>query len=274
MVKDSIEAAAQIIAKAKYAIAYTGAGISAESGIPTFRDPGGIWDRFDPGEIGTTGGLVEFAMHHPERIRDFLRESVATFEKADPNPGHYGLVELEEMGILRSVVTQNIDDLHSIAGNTRVFEVHGNLYRFRCTSCDWMEKYNREEILGKVKSVLDAEPFSLQGLLEGIPKCDCMSLMRPDVVMFGEAVQQLAESYGEAQRSDVIIVLGTSGAVWPAAEIPYEGRRTKSKIIEINPTENAFREITDVYIQDLSGMAMPKIIERVRDLLGEGGSQG
>jgi NAD-dependent deacetylase len=93
-------------------------------------------------------------------------------------------------------------------------------------------------------------------------------------VMFGEAVQQLSESYKEAQRSDVIIVLGTSGVVWPAAEIPYEGRRTKSKIIEINPTENAFREITDVYIQDLSGKAMPKIIERVRDLLREGGSLG
>lgn len=273
MLEDAIESAAQIIARANYAMAYTGAGISAESGIPTFRDPGGIWDRFDPEEVGSPGGIMGFAMQHPERIRDFLMESLATFEKADPNPGHYGLVELEEMGILKSVVTQNIDDLHAIAGNTRVYEVHGNLYRFRCTSCDWMEKYDREEILGKVKGVLNQEPFSIQGLLEGLPQCDCSGIMRPDVVMFGEEVQQLAKSYAEAQRADVIIVLGTSGVVWPAAGVPYEGKKSRAKIIEINPTESAFQDITDVYIKDLSGKVMPKIIERVRDLLDEGRAQ-
>jgi NAD-dependent deacetylase len=266
MYEDAIEAAAQIIARANYAIAFTGAGISAESGIPTFRDPGGIWDRFDPSEVGTPEGTLQFAMRHPERIREFLEESVAIFEKAEPNPGHHGLVELEEMGILKSVVTQNIDDLHSIAGNTKVFEVHGNLYRFRCTSCDWKNKFSREEILGKVKSAFHEESFTLEGLLAVLPKCDCAGLMRPDVVMFGEEVQQLSESHREAQLSDVIIVLGTSGVVWPAARVPYDGKKKNSKIIEINPTENAFRDITDVYVKDLSGTAMPKIMERVRGL--------
>lgn len=266
MSEGPIEAAARIIARADYAVAFTGAGVSAESGIPTFRDPGGIWDRFDSDEVGTAEGIVQFAMRHPDRIREFLKESVATFEKANPNPGHYGLVELEKMGILKSVVTQNIDDLHSIAGNTRVFEVHGNVYRFRCTSCGRMRKHSREEILGKLKGVLDEEPFSIQALLGALPKCDCTGLMRPDVVMFGEAVQQLPESYREARLSDVIIVLGTSGIVWPAAGVPYEGKKGSSKIIEINPTENAFRDITDVYVKDLSGAAMPKIIELVRGL--------
>lgn len=266
MDEGSIEAAAQIIARANYAVAFTGAGISAESGIPTFRDPGGIWDRFDPQEVSTPEGTVQFAMRHPERICEFLKESVATLEKADPNPGHYGLVELEKMGVLKSVITQNIDDLHSIAGNTRVFEVHGNLYRFRCTSCGGAKKFSREEIIGEVKGVLDEEAFSIEGLLAALPKCDCTGLMRPDVVMFGEAVQQLSESHREAQLSDVIIVLGTSGIVWPAAMVPYEGKKRNSRIIEINPTENAFRDITDVYVKDLSGEVMPKIVELVRDL--------
>ncbi|MBW2062033.1 MAG: NAD-dependent protein deacylase [Deltaproteobacteria bacterium] len=266
MHQDSIEAAAEIIAKANYAVAFTGAGISAESGIPTFRDPGGIWDRFDPGELGTAGGAMQFAQRHPERIREFLIESVATFEKAEPNPAHHGLAELEKMEILQGVVTQNIDDLHSMAGNTRVFEVHGNLYRFRCTSCGVVQKFSRQEILSRVKRALSEEPFSMQTLLAALPQCDCQGLMRPDVVMFGEAVQQVPESYREAQLSDVIIVLGTSGVVWPAAGVPYEAKKTDSKIIEINPSENAFRDITDVYVKDLSGAAMPKIIERVRNL--------
>jgi NAD-dependent deacetylase len=264
MTEGSLENAAQIISKANYAVAFTGAGISAESGIPTFRDPGGVWDRFDPVEAGTTEGMVQVAMRQPERIRDFLRESLATFEKAEPNPGHYGLAELEKMGILKSVVTQNIDDLHSIAGNTRVFEVHGNLYRFRCMSCGRLKKPSREEILGNMKNVLAEEPFSLHGLLVALPQCDCTGFMRPDVVMFGEAVQQVPESFNEARLSDVIIVLGTSGVVMPAAGVPYEGKKTNSKIIEINPTENAFRDITDVYVKDQSGLAMPKIIELIK----------
>jgi len=267
MVKeDSIREAARIIAGANYAIAFTGAGISAESGIPTFRDPGGIWDRFDPGEIGSAGGIADFTLRHPERMREFLSDSAVTFEKAAPNPGHLGLVELEKMGILKSVVTQNIDDLHSIAGNSKVLEVHGNLYRFRCLSCGHKVKKDREEILAKMKNALDEQNFSIQGLLDAFPQCDCAGLMRPDVVMFGEAVQQLSQSYRETLLSDVVIVLGTSGVVYPAAGVPYEAKKNNARIIEINPTENAFREITDVYIKELSGAAMPKIIEAVRRL--------
>ena len=263
MFNDPIEAAAQIIAPANYVIAFTGAGMSAESGIPTFRDPGGIWDRFDPAEVGTPDGIMAFAIQNPEQLRDFLKESLATFEKAEPNPGHHGLAELEKMGLLKSVITQNIDDLHSIAGNTRVFEVHGNLYRFRCTSCQATQKFDREDILGKVNPALSDTSFNFSGLLDVLPKCSCMGLMRPDVVMFGEAVLQMRESHVEAHKSDVILILGTSGIVYPAAGIPSEGKRTDSRIIEINPTENAFRDITDIYIQDSSARAMPKIVKRV-----------
>ena len=261
-----IESAAKIIAETKYAVAFTGSGISAESGIPTFRDPGGIWDRFDPAEIGTAEGAVQLAMRYPERMREFLSESLAIFERAEPNPGHLGLAELEKMGILKSVVTQNIDDLHGIAGNRKVFEVHGNLYRFRCTTCGAKKKVEREGILQTVKPVLEREPFSLQGLLDVLPKCECTGFMRPDVVMFGEAVQYLEESYREAQLSDVVIVLGTSGVVYPAAGVPYEAKRHGARVIEINPTENAFRDITDVYIKATSGEGLPKVVEMVKGL--------
>jgi len=262
----TIEEAAEIIAKGKHVIAFSGAGISAESGIPTFRDPGGLWDKFDPGEIGTTPGILQFAMRHPERIRDFLRETVKTFKKADPNPGHLGLVELEKMGILHSVVTRNIDDLHSIAGNTKVYEVHGNLYRFRCMNCGATEKQNRDDVLERVNEILDHEPFNPADLLKAMPVCSCGGLMRIDVVMFGEAVQEMPESYGEARSSDVVIVLGTSGVVWPAAGVPYEAKQSGAKVININPTVDAFQDITDVHIQAASGETMPQIIDLVKEL--------
>ena len=266
MYDKAIESAARIIAEAKYAVAFSGAGMSAESGIPTFRDPGGIWDRFDPAEVGTSEGIIQLAMRQPERIRDFLLEAVDTFEKADPNPGHYGLAELEKMGILHSVVTQNIDDFHTIAGNTRVFEVHGNLYRFRCLSCGKAEKHTRDEVLAKVNDVLDAPNFEVQNLLEIVPQCMCGGIMRPDVVMFGEAVQQMGESYNEARSCDVMLVLGTSGVVWPAAGVPYEAAKAKAKVVEINPTTSAFSDISDVWVEAPSGEAMPRIMDLVKEL--------
>jgi NAD-dependent deacetylase len=250
-------------------VAFTGAGISAESGIPTFRDPGGLWDRYDPDEIGTLPGMIKFARRNPEGVRDLIAESVATFSKAEPNPGHYGLADLEKMGILKSVVTQNVDDLHGIAGNTNVFEVHGSMYRFKCLSCSRTQKHRREDILGPVNEALAAEPFTVEGLIQALPSCECGGFMRPDVVMFGEAVQQLMESFMEARSADVILVLGTSGMVWPAAGVPYEGKKSQAKVIEINPTMNAFRDITDVYIQGLSGEAMPLIIEEIKKIRDE-----
>ena len=269
MSEDSIKQAARIIAEAKYAVAYTGAGMSAESGIPTFRDPGGIWDRFDPDEIGTSGGLMSFAAKNPERIREFLRESVNTFKRAEPNPGHYSLSDLEKMGTLKSVVTQNIDALHTIAGNTRVFEVHGNLYRFRCISCGHQVKIAREDILDRISEVLNSDAFSLELLLKALPSCGkCSNIMRPDVVMFGEAVLEMEESIREAHRADAVIILGTSGIVYPAAFVPIEAKKSNAKVIEINPTENAFRGITDVYVRQSSGTTLPQIVEHVRRMRG------
>jgi len=210
---------------------------------------------------------MAFAARNPERIREFLRESVNTFKSAEPNPGHYSLSDLEKMGILKSVITQNIDALHTIAGNTRVFEVHGNLYRFRCTSCGYTEKFVREDILERMREVLDSHSFSLDLLLGALPSCGkCSKIMRPDVVMFGEPVLEMGESMREARQADVVIIMGTSGVVYPAASVPIEGKRSNAKIIEVNPTENAFRGITDVYIRRSTGTALPQIVEQVRHI--------
>lgn len=196
-------------------------------------------------------------------------ESVNTFKRAEPNPGHYSLSDLEKMGILKSVITQNIDTFHTMAGNTRVFEVHGNLYRFRCTSCGYQVKIVREDILERMSDVLNSDVFDLQLLLGALPTCGkCSQIMRPDVVMFGEAVLQMEESMKEARRADVVIIMGTSGIVYPAASVPIEAKRSKAKIIEINPTENAFKGITDVYVRQSSGTALPQIVEQVRRMKG------
>ncbi len=262
-----ISRAAEIVAKAKNLVAFSGAGVSAESGIPTFRDPGGIWDRFDPDEVGTTGGMLSAAAKNPEAIRSFLSETVETFEKAQPNPGHFALAELERMKILRSVITQNIDDLHSQAGNTRVFEVHGNLYRQRCLSCDKKIKLTKEEYLSKARSVLiEAKEFDLSNLLTLMPVCECGSSMRPDVVMFGEAVQVVPESIQEASTCDAMLILGTSGVVYPAASLPRYAREAGAKIIDINPREHPFADISDVVISEKTGAALPRILEEVKKI--------
>jgi NAD-dependent deacetylase len=266
---DLYEAAAKLLARAKHAIAFTGAGISAESGIPTFRDPGGIWDQFDPDEFGTAEGILSLAQREPERIRRFLLNVVSIFEGARPNPAHDSLSELEKRGILNTIVTQNIDNLHSDAGNLSVFEVHGSLFRARCTRCGRRYPLPKAALLRKARELLsDPASFRLEKVLTILPACDCGSITRPDVVMFGEPVQQLNQSFRAATSSDVMLVLGTSGVVYPAAALPHQAHQAGAKIIEINSSENCYSAISEVYIKEPTGQAMPKVMERLRNLCG------
>ena len=163
-------------------MAFTGAGVSAESGIPTFRDPGGLWDRFSPDDFGTGGLSMLTGLSSVGR--EFLQEMLDTFSQAGPNPGHLALAELEGMGILRSVITQNVDNLHIEAGNTKVIEVHGNFYRFRCLVCGERFKLQREELLSLMRRIAEASgELDLQGL---IPTCRCGGIARIDAVGFGK----------------------------------------------------------------------------------------
>jgi len=261
---DLYRQAAEIIAAGKRVAAFSGAGMSAESGIPTFRDPGGIWDQFDADEIGTSSGLIETALKNPELIRRFLGQALDTFERSLPNAGHSGLAELEKLGRLRVVITQNIDNLHRDAGNSNVIEVHGNVYRARCLACGRKQPADKAQIHRKLRALLSAERLDLVALAKLFPACPCGSPTRPDVVMFGEPVQQLHEAYAEAASCDVMLVLGTSGAVYPAAALPHEASQHGAKLIEINPTENCFHPITDIFIREKTGAGIPRLVEKVK----------
>lgn len=262
---DLIGKAAEIIQGTRKLVAFSGAGMSAESGIPTFRDPGGLWDRFDPEEIGTGSGLLNALMRIPEKIRALLNETIATFSAAKPNPGHLALYTLESMGILRSIITQNVDNLHGEAGNTRVIEVHGNLYRFRCLSCGRKNTFPRAELFARVRQALESiRSFELPAVMTLLPQCSCGGRMRPDVVMFGESVQNLPEAFSEAESCEVMLVLGTSGVVFPAAALPERAKYAGAKVIEINPGMSSYRGIADIHIQKKTGEALPLIVERIQ----------
>jgi NAD-dependent deacetylase len=251
------ERAAGLVAGSKRAVGFTGAGISAESGIPTFRDPGGVWDKFS---------LSNMIMR-PHKIRQNLLEAVDTLEAAEVNPAHVALKDLEDMGIIKAVITQNIDELHNMAGSTNVIEVHGNLYRSRCKSCGRREKLTRDQALARIRSRLQERFLNPIRLIRAYPRCRCGGKTRPDVVNFGEPVQDLPEAFQASVSCDLMIILGTSGKVYPCARLPYEARKRNAKIIEINPTENAFSDITDVFIMAKAGEGMAMLVEETRKMI-------
>ncbi len=270
---EKLEKAAAIISSSGRLVAFTGAGVSEESGIPTFRDPGGLWDRFDPYELG--GGDVFAALARgsgfTHRAADFLEEMIEVMERAEPNPGHRALVELERMGILRSVITQNIDDLHGRAGNSRVIEVHGNAYRMLCLYCGRRFMMEKEELfrLGRdVVRMLRKE--DLAGVIARISLCECGGPCRLDVVGFGEPVQRMGEAIHEARTCDCLLILGTSGEVFPANTIPSRAREAGARVIEINATKCCFPGLVDVGIVGKTGAVLPRIVEMVSRYRGSG----
>lgn len=266
---NEISRAAGILLKAKRAAAFCGSGISAESGIATFRDPGGIWDRLDLAEVGTPDGLMSVLMNDPGRLMPVFMELLDAFEKADANPGHAALAGLERMGVLRTVITQNIDNLQNEAGSGDVIEVHGNLFRMVCSGCGAVKKYDRKPLIADIKRKLSLVKYhSLAELVALVPRCGaCGSLARPDVVMFGEAVKDLDRAFGASRDCDTMLVLGTSGIVYPAAALPYEAKQRGASIIVINPNENAFFDISDVYVPMKTGEALPAIVKMMKGMM-------
>lgn len=261
-----IEPAARIIAASRRILAFCGAGISAESGISTFRDPGGLWDQIDPWEAGTPEGLLLAIERKSDVLKPLFSDIINSFLSAEPNPGHLALAELEAMGKMQSVITQNVDDLHAEAGSTRVIDVHGNLFRMRCLSCSSIRKFERKPFVKEFRSAFQSLPsFSLSNLISIAPKCEkCGYAMRPDVVMFGEMVQGMQECFQLVRQCDAMLVLGTSGVVYPVAQFPSMAKEVGAAVIVINPTENAFAGVSDVYIPQKTGEALPAILDGLR----------
>jgi NAD-dependent deacetylase len=205
-----------------------------------------MWEKFDPAEYATIGAFLR----DPEKVWEMLAEMIGVLERACPNPAHFGLAELERRGILRSVITQNVDGLHQAAGSRNVIEFHGNPWELACLSCG--SRYPSR------KRIADT----------GIPpRCDCGAILKPDVVLFGEPIPWSAQedSDAEARACAVLLVVGTSAQVAPACDIPRIAKEEGAFIIEINPEKTSLTAaVTDLHIEGTASSAIAVILEEVR----------
>ena len=281
--EELIQRAAFDLSNSHYAIALTGAGISTESGIPDFRGPQGVWTKNPAAERAAYLGYQRFQ----EDPRGWWHERMASnnpsneMEVAIPNAGHYALVEMENLGLLKSVITQNVDALHEKAGSKNLLEYHGNRDKLRCTACGM--RFYKEE-------------FELEKLLQEDklpPHCpDCWGLVKTDGVGFGEPIpsEVANRSLEEAWRCDLILICGTSAVVYPFAQLPRIAKQRlvevesetssgiysvdrvpATKIVEINaePTPLTFEGISDYIIQGKTGEILPRIIDEAKKLINE-----
>jgi NAD-dependent deacetylase len=251
-----IEKAAKILKQANNIVAFTGAGISVESGIPDFRSKGGLWSRFDPELYASYWTFVE-SPHYYWNLEKELSKMIGDVK---PNPAHYALAELEKMGKLKAIITQNIDMLHQAAGNTvPILELHGSSQAGRCIKCG--KKYTREQIVQKMNTIKDPQSD------KEVPRCDsCKGLVKFDIVLFGEnlpmGVLNKAEKY--AMECDCMLVIGSSLAVAPANMIPGIAREVGAKLIVINLDDTIIDSSADVHLLEKAGVILPKIIEKMK----------
>ena len=246
MTDELITRAASDIVKGKKVVALTGAGMSVESGIAPFRGKGGIWEKYDPVEYA----YIDVLRTDPGKTWILLSEMQKEILKSKPNPGHLSLAELERLGFLSSIITQNVDGLHHEAGNKNVIEFHGNHRQAYCMEC---------------RKQIKSEEISLETLP---PRCDCGGVVRPDVVFFGEAIppEALTKSNQETRSCKVMLVIGTSAEVQPAASLPDIAKSSGATIIEINIEETGFTDYTsDYFIKGKAGEILPKIVNKVKD---------
>ena len=240
-----IDFASGLIARLRTAdrvVALSGAGMSAESGVPTFRDAlTGLWANFDPRELATPAAFAR----NPKLVWDWYAERRAQLAQVVPNAGHRALAELETRVAECLVATQNVDGLHARAGSRRVVELHGNLARVKCS--------RGGRIVEQWNEPADGMP----------PRCErCGAYLRPDVVWFEEMLPDAAlrEAEDAARRCDVLLVIGTSGEVYPAAALPGYAKQRGARVVEINPGETPLSSLADDRIRAPSGVALPALL--------------
>lgn len=224
----------------KNCVVLSGAGISAESGIPTFRSKGGLWEKYDP----TVYASIEVFRKDPSKYWEIRGDFIKNYDRYQPNAAHRALSELEKMGIIRQVITQNIDGLHKKAGSQNVIEIHGSLREIYCLQC------SKEYLAPRVP---EGSP----------PYCACGGVLKPNTVLFGEQLppEALEKAGLESQTCKIMLVIGTSAVVYPAASLPSIAKQHGAKIIEIN-IENAFAE-ADYVILEQAGTAMARLLDEI-----------
>ena len=235
-----------MICSSKMTLALTGAGISVESGIPDFRSAGGLWSKYNPDEYATISAFTE----DPEKVWMMLREMQELLSKAKPNKAHLGMGELERLGLLHCIITQNVDSLHQAGGAENVIEYHGHS---RTLSCLWCGNgYTAEEKRG-----------------EYLPKCRCGQILKPDVVLFEETipVDHLNRSFQLVSFAQVLMVVGTSAVVSPANTIPVSAKQNGAKLIEINIERTHLTDsLTDVFIQGEAGKMIEALVTETKKM--------
>ncbi|MCK4596038.1 NAD-dependent deacylase [candidate division WOR-3 bacterium] len=234
-----VKKAVEILSKCNFLVVLTGSGVSAESGIPTFRGKDGLWKNFRAEELATKSAFEK----NPKLVWEWYDWRRQIINKARLNRAHLAIARLEKMFEQFFLITQNVDGLHSRAGNKKLAELHGNIWRLRCTTC------------GKVSFNVDVP------LKEIPPICKCSGILRPDIVWFGESLQErnLAKTYASTSECDVMLVVGTSGIVYPAASIPFIAKDRGARIIEVNLEETPITQIADVSIFSKAGEILPKL---------------
>ncbi|MGM0510895.1 MAG: SIR2 family NAD-dependent protein deacylase [Thermoplasmatota archaeon] len=241
-----MEPTVDAVKKAEKIAVLTGAGMSVESGVAPFRGDGGLWEKFDPNEYAHIGAFNR----DPEKCWELFKMQIEEISEADPNEGHEALVSLESQGV-ETVITQNVDGLHSEARSSEVVELHGSLSRLRCPSCS--EVYETEE---KKDIIYDGE----------IPLCNCGEMTRPDVVMFGEMLPMDAVDRARelSREADLMMVVGTSAVVQPAASLPILAKRNGADLIEINIERTPLTDnFTDHFLKGKAGEVLSRIVKNI-----------
>ncbi|MFW9844042.1 MAG: NAD-dependent deacylase [Candidatus Thorarchaeota archaeon] len=238
MENESLESAIDTISNADYLIALTGAGISRESNVPTFRGKDGLWRNFDAMELATPDAFKR----NPTLVWEWYTWRQGLIAECNPNPAHLTLVSWEKRGLLQSLITQNVDGLHIRAGSKNVLEVHGDLWALKCTSCEYRGRLDSPAV--------------------GIPSCpSCSNNLRPDVVWFGESLDSciISHVYTELEQADVCLVIGTSALVQPAASFPLRVKQKGGHLIEINIERTPLSSIVDLHLAGKAGEILPKL---------------
>ncbi len=246
---DRYEAIAVAIQSSRHTVAFTGAGISQESGIPTYRGEGGLWTKYDPDRYAN----IQYFKKDPSYYWSFFRDvRYPMLKTVVPNNAHLSLADMEQMGHLQTVITQNIDGLHQEAGSTSVIELHGTTRIITCTSC--AEEYPMEVVV----PLLDKEIP---------PLCkECRGVLRPAVIFFGESLNPdvIGRAYEEADRCDFLLVVGSSLVVYPAADLPVTAKRRGAGLAIINKDPTPMDQLADYVIHEEAGTTLPRIVAQLK----------
>jgi NAD-dependent deacetylase len=237
---EQISTVSEWIKESKRLAVLTGAGISAESGVPTFRGSDGLWNNFRAEELATP----EAFGRDPKLVWEWYDWRRGKVAKTQPNPGHMALAELEQSCPDFTLITQNVDGLHDLAGSSAPLKLHGDIWELRCTRCSY-KGVNRDVPLKEIP-----------------PRCECGALLRPNIVWFGESLPAdvLDRAWADSEQADLFLVVGTSALVHPAATLPLVASRSGARVVEVNLEPTAISDQVDISLMGKSGELLPQII--------------